>query len=49
MIHEPPFADYRARPGGWHGRATRDGQLLDMRHLMDAWGNVDREVSDLRQ
>jgi len=41
--------DMRSRPGRWRPRAARYGQLFDTSHLMNAWGNVDRGASDLRQ
>ena len=49
MTPEVSCADYPGRIGGWRVRATGCGQLLDMRHLMHAWGNVDRGIADLRQ
>jgi len=43
------LTDQPRPPGRRRSRAAWYGQMLDMRHLMDAWGNVDRGVSDLRQ
>lgn len=42
MTPETSFADYPGRISGWRVRAAGYRQLLDIRHLMHAWGNVDR-------
>jgi hypothetical protein len=43
LIYQP------SSPCGWPSCAAGNAHLLDMCHVIYVWGDVDREVSDLRQ